>query len=65
MPKSHYEIALEEAQAEVKNSIVKLPLDDAHLIARHARLAGLHEGLERAAKLYREAAGKDVDEDQL
>lgn len=65
MPKSHYEIALEEAQAEVKSSIVKLPLDDVHLAVRHARLAGLYEGLERAANLYRASARKDLDEDQL
>lgn len=63
MQKSHYEIALEKAQAEVKDALIKLPVDDAHLIARHAKLLGMHVGLEQAASLYRQSARRDAEED--
>lgn len=65
MQKSHFEILLEEAQAKVKDGLVRLSLDDVHLVARHAKLAGHFAGLEEAAKLYRESARRDVEEDKF
>lgn len=65
MQKSHYEIALEKAQADVKDALIKLPIDDEHLVARHAKLFGMHLGLDKAAELYRQSSRRDAEEDMI
>lgn len=62
MQKTHFEIAVEKAQAEVKDSLLKLPFD-AELALRHAKLVGYFEGLTHALGLHRRASVADGEGD--